>query len=68
MKVIMLTLSRRMSLFQIFSFLEASAHSCGCFQGNHIRNLPCLTLDTVRLHSNKASKLNVRFGIKLKGE
>lgn len=30
-------------------------HSCGCFQGNHIplRNLPCLTLDTVRLHGNK---------------
>lgn len=54
-----------MSLFLFFSSLEASAHSCGCFQGNHIpfRNLPCLTLDTVRLHGNKAPKVPVKYKI-----
>ena len=45
-----------------FFALEASA---GCFQGNHIpfRNLPCLTLDTVRLHGNKAPKVQVKYKI-----
>lgn len=61
-------------LFLFFPSSEASAHSCGCFQGNHFpfRNLPCLTLDTVRFHGNKAPKVPVKykifFVIKLKGE
>lgn len=57
-----LYLAKRLFLF-FFPSLEASARSCGCFQGNHIpfRNLPCLTLDTVRLHGNKAPKVPVKY-------